>query len=71
MFTAMDKLMLVEAVNIKLQSLRRGVNTSRSPEFKALFERQVSDYSGLHLKLSAMEVTNGQVQEGDGTRKKP
>lgn len=68
MFSDHELSMLAEALETKLQSLRRGVNTSRQPEFKALYERQVAEYSALQSKV--VLGGSGNEASSDGSRKK-
>lgn len=52
MFTQIELAMLRHGLECKMASLRRAANTSKEPEFKALAERHLAEYTALDLKVS-------------------
>lgn len=52
MFTQMELAMLRHGLECKMSSLRRAVNTHKEPEFKALAERHLAEYTALDFKVA-------------------
>lgn len=68
MFNPRELVQLRIATDLKIASLKRGMNTAREPAFRALYESELAEYSTLQARL-LKEVAHGVSQE-DGARKK-
>lgn len=56
-FSNEELAMLGHALQLKIASLKRASNASREPEFKALYDKQVSAYTGLSLRVGGQNAT--------------
>lgn len=69
MFTHDELLTLRSCVELKLQSLTRGLNSRRDPAFKPVYEREISVHNHLLFKIGK-EMDDVKVQEADGRKVK-
>lgn len=67
MFSRNELLALRVAVEQKIASVKRGVNTSKEPEFKALYERSLVEYNSLLAKLQEVSAHEA-VKDGSGKK---
>lgn len=49
--TDQHKRMLVEAIDLKIASVKRAKNTNRSPAFLELYEQELRDYTSLQTLI--------------------
>lgn len=70
MFSQRELVQLRIATDMKIASLKRGMNTAREPAFRQLYESELSDYSALQLKLLKEVSGNEQVPQVNVAGKK-
>jgi hypothetical protein len=63
MFTVKERDCLVAAMELALASMKRGSNSAKQQEFKAVYDQQLIVYGRLVDKVRSMEVSSdGEVQ---------
>lgn len=50
-----DKLLVLDALDLKLASIKRAINTNRNPKFRELFEQEYTEVSQLRQKIVMLE----------------
>ena len=67
--SANECFLVMEAIDVKLASLRRGMNSARSPSFKEVYESEIAAYNAVRTKIEKEYHSGGSTKEDNQAKK--